>query len=231
MRSMKRPSPVLHNASHTKRDPKRWPASRSLTTGIGFVTSMTTSDRAVNSSTITSFSSDTEAQIDAKACSRDALEASCEAFESVVLDPECDPVERDLASCGLRVFRAELDRRGRVAGKATRWDQDHGSWIELARWVRQRWDVPDVLTLAGIPMFRTGTSRGRAEWHGPCPVCGTGEDRLMAWSGPNGRLWCRQCQWSGDVISAASLVAGNHFRDCVRWLAERVAAAPVLSHG
>lgn len=165
------------------------------------------------------------AAADARTYSRDALEASCEALASVVDDPECDPVEIILASDRLRAFNEETSRRERVnrltTGTATQADRTHVAWIELALLVRERCETPDVLQLAGLPMRRTGTSRGQEEWHGPCPVCGEGDDRLIAWSGPKGRLWCRVCGWSSDVIGAASLVVktGN-FRDSVRFLAE-----------
>jgi len=34
-------------------------------------------------------------------------------------------------------------------------------------------------------------------------------------------LWCRRCRWSGDVVSAASLiVTTGNFRDIVKFLAD-----------
>ncbi len=166
-----------------------------------------------------------DAQADAQTYSRDALEASVEAFASVTDDPDADPVEIILAVDRLTAFTQELTRRDRVnrisTGTASGHDRSWDAWRDLARVVRERVETPDILILAGIPMRKTGASRGRDEWHGPCPVCGEGDDRLAAWSGPYGRLWCRRCEWSGDVISAASLIVKTgQFRDAVRFLAE-----------
>lgn len=169
-----------------------------------------------------------DAQADVRWYSLDALEASRETFRSITEDQEAHTFERFNAEERLRAFNGELARRERVArvsdGTATRHDQTHDqthdAWTELAKVVKERVSVPEILELAGVPMRRTGTSRGRDEFHGPCPVCRDGVDRLMAWSGTNGRVWCRQCHWSGDVISAASLIVGTgQFRDCVRYLA------------
>lgn len=36
------------------------------------------------------------------------------------------------------------------------------------------------------------------EYAGPCPFCG-GEDRFRVWPKRNS-MWCRQCDYSGDLI-------------------------------
>lgn len=164
------------------------------------------------------------AQADARNCSRDAIEAGISLFREIVNDPEADPFEVFNAAERLRAFTEEIGSRDRVArlatGTATRNDRSSKGWNALRDIVKERVEVPDILILAGLPMTRTGSSRGRQEWHGPCPKCRDGVDRLMAWSGPYGRVWCRECGWSGDVVSAASLIAGPEFRDCLRHLAD-----------
>lgn len=169
-----------------------------------------------------------EAQADARNLSRDVLEAGLDLFESIANESDGDPFERFNASERLRAFIQERDRRDRVdrltPDQTRRRDRDREAWGSIRDLVKGRVSVPDVLQLAGVPLRRAGTSRGREEFCGPCPLCG-GEDRLRAWSGPAGRLWCRQCRWSTDVIGAASLLAGDDFHDCVKFLAERAGLA------
>ena len=165
-----------------------------------------------------------DAQADARWYPTDALQVSVETFASISNDPSADMFEVFNASERLAAFNKEIARRERVArlsdGAATVRDLSHEAWTALARHIKETVAVPEILRLAGLPMRRTGTSRGRDEWHGPCPVCGTGDDRLCCWGGPNGRLWCRQCHWSGDALSAGSLlVTTGNFRDIVRFLA------------
>ncbi len=167
-----------------------------------------------------------DAAADARWATPDQLASGVDLLKSIADDPEADPFETYNAQERLRAFEREISRRNRVArlsaGTSTANDRTYEAWTALARAVRERVEVPQIIQLAGIPMTRTGTSRGRDEWHGPCAVCG-GDDRLIAWSGPSGRLWCRKCGWSGDVIAAASLIVKTgSFRDCVGWLAEYV---------
>jgi hypothetical protein len=169
-----------------------------------------------------------DAAADAQGYSRDALEAAIDAFADVADDTDADEVERYLAGERLGAFLRELARRDRVArlrtGTGTKSDQKYLHWKTLTTIVRERCETPDILRLAGVDMRPAGRSRGRAEWCGPCPVCGTGDDRLRAWSGPGGRLWCRVCRWSGDVITAASLITNTgQFRDAVGFLADLAA--------
>lgn len=176
-----------------------------------------------------------DARADARNTSRDALHAFAGTFAIIADDPEADPFERLNAGERLRAFSQEIADRDRVdritKGAATRFDDDYEEWLDLAKGVKERVEVPDILQLAGLPMRRAGVSRGRVEWCGPCPVCGEGDDRLRAWDGPNGTLWCRRCRWSTDVIGAASLIIPNHhFRDCVRFLAEYAALVVIDGH-
>lgn len=165
-----------------------------------------------------------DACADARNATSDVLTAGIELFELSTRDPDASDVERHLASERLAAFEQELDRRDRVSrltpGQASRSAREHRAWTALARAVRERVEVPGILVMAGVPMTRTGTSRGREEWHGACPICATGKDRLVAWAGPNGRVWCRRCRWSGDVVAVVSLIVGPDFRASVAYLAE-----------
>lgn len=171
-----------------------------------------------------------DAAADFRTASGDAIESFLESASHVLNDPDADPVERHLAAERTRSAETELKHRRMVArlrsGTATKYDRSREAWSALARLVRERVEVPDILILAGVPMVMTGTSRGRHEWHGPCPLCRDGQDRLIAWSGPSGRCWCRRCGWSGDAIAAASLIVGTgQFREIVAWLAEHAGLA------
>lgn len=171
-----------------------------------------------------------DAAADARYSSRDALNAGIALSTDIVNDTEADPIEIDRATIRLREYGDELAKRQScdraTNGRATQQDREVVAWDRLRDAVLESVDTPEVLQLAGIPMRRTGHSRGREEWHGPCPICGGGEDRLIAWSGPRGRLWCRRCGWSGDAIGAASLIVGTgQYRDALRWLANLVNVA------
>lgn len=166
-----------------------------------------------------------EAQADARNASRDALHAFAGTFASIALNSEADPVERFNAGERLRAFTAEISSRDRVErlteGEPTYFDAQHRAWADLAAIIKERVSVPDILALGGIVVTRTGRSRGRNEFHSACPVCRDGVDRLVCWDGPGGRVWCRQCHWSADVIAVAqSLLPGcDSFWDAVRALA------------
>ena len=168
--------------------------------------------------------------------STDALLAAADALSFTVADPDPElpgEVGRILAAERLRAVRTELDRRERLhrigRGVPSPADERYAGWQALARLVRERVEVPDVLRLAGFDVQPAGRNhrRGASEYGSSCPACGGG-DRLRSWAGPNGRAWCRRCQWGGDVVLVAqSLLAGcASFRDAVRELA-RMAGAGV----
>jgi len=169
-----------------------------------------------------------EAAADARWSSGDALSAYRDTFVSIADDPEGDPFERYNAGERLRAFTEEIARRGRVtrlaAGRGTRFDRDHDAWARLAKLVKERTSVPNILELGGIAVTRTGQNRqrGTSEFHSACPVCRDGVDRLVSWDGPNGRAWCRTCRWSADVIAVTqSVVQGcGDFRDSIRFLVD-----------
>jgi len=133
------------------------------------------------------------------------------------------PVGHYLATERLRAVEAELARRNRLArlstGAARRGDQRYQQWRELARCVRERVSMIDVLEHAGWTVVPAGRDRRRGfiEYHGACPACG-GTDRFIVWTA---RAWCRQCALSWDVIAATeSLIPGcQGFRDALTWLA------------
>lgn len=137
-----------------------------------------------------------------------------------------EPVLRELASERLRAVDQELSRRERLSrlsqGVANPADVQYQAWNDLARAVNERTDVPELLTICGVVLRPAGQNsrRGQPEYSGACPVCG-GTDRLRAWSGPNGRCWCRQCHWNADAIAVAQsyLPGCQSFRDAVKSLA------------
>ncbi len=180
-----------------------------------------------------------DAEVTARSLSTDALLAEAEVFAIDAQDPNPEwPGEtgRWLAAERLRAYEAELARRTRIIrlpeSKAATHARDHERWVDLARTVRDIVSVPDVLLLVGCPATRTGTSRqGETEYHGPCPACGDGTDRLVSWDGPRSRCWCRRCGWRGDAIAIMqSFFPGmSHFRDAVRFLAGLAALSGIES--
>ncbi|GJM43340.1 MAG: hypothetical protein DHS20C21_01820 [Gemmatimonadota bacterium] len=75
-----------------------------------------------------------------------------------------------------------------------------------------REDHPIVGVLGGDLHRTSGTNGG--EWHGPCPRCGGGDDRLRAWPTPATddypRATCRQCghPGTGDALDWAIALSG-----------------------
>jgi len=169
-----------------------------------------------------------DALIDARGHSSDALQAMAEVFAIDAVDPDpAWPGEtgRFLARERLRAIQTELNRRERVArlsagtGTSTTHDQRHAAWTKLAAAVRDRVDVVEVFVANGYSLHDTG----KTEAHAACLLCG-GDDRLVIRRGPPGRMWCRQCQWSGDAITLAMSLGQRGFRDAVTHLAGLVGA-------
>ncbi len=166
-----------------------------------------------------------EAVADARNSSMDVLCAGIDLFASIVHDADAHPFERFNATERHRAYAEELDRRERIArlaaGQGTLKDRNRAAWTQLAQLVKERTSVPELLELTGISVTRTGRNRrsGANEYHSACPLCRDGVDRLVSWDGSNGRVWCRQCQWSTDAIGVASLFVGGRFRDRVEFLA------------
>ncbi len=135
------------------------------------------------------------------------------------------PVGRYLASERISAVDSELSRREHLISTAPHLIQantrTHEAWCELARTLRERVDLPEIFhMLVGSvrPVGRNGR-RGAPEYAAACPLCG-GTDRLRLWGGPDGRAWCRACNWSVDVVALVQSYAPGcaAFRDAVKWL-------------
>ena len=135
-----------------------------------------------------------------------------------------DPVRAEFGRVRLAAYQSVYESRLaalRMAnGTATSRDLDRQAWTDLARAVKERVTITEVLELRGI----TVTWHGR-EGHSACPFCG-GTDRFVIWPGPPDRAWCRQCHASNrstmDVVALAqSTMPGcEHFHSAVSWLAD-----------
>lgn len=161
------------------------------------------------------------ARIDAREYSTDALLALADTFAIDATDPDPGfpgPVGRFLASERLRACRDELARRERLyrlnTGVPSPADRRYEQWRSLAQLVRDRVDLVDVFEALAYHLHDVGPH----EAHAACLVCG-GADRLMVRRSSPGRAWCRQCGWSGDLISVAMSIRGESFRDALVWLA------------
>jgi len=157
----------------------------------------------------------------------DALLAEHDVQAATVADPGEDwpgDVGRHLAGERLRAITEEITRRERLERMGLYAAREsaarHQAWVDVAKLVRERVTMVDVLQRAGWPLVPNGR-----EHHGPCPACG-GEDRFVVWTE---RAWCRQCNLSWDVVAAAeSLIPGcESFREAVRYLAEMAGERPV----
>lgn len=132
-------------------------------------------------------------------------------------DPATAEVARVLAGDRLQAVQDEQAARqarhhaGHGPDPRSRWTE---AWSTLAREVRERADLPEVIRRYG-DVEPSGTG---AERHSSCPLCG-GEDRFVLFLGPPPRFWCRQCNWRGDAISALRTLAGLSFADAVATLA------------
>lgn len=60
----------------------------------------------------------------------------------------------------------------------------------------------DLYTLiSGYVQLRKTANTNGGEYHGPCPLCRAGDDRLMVWPNATRPGWrCRQCEKGGDAI-------------------------------
>jgi len=159
----------------------------------------------------------------------DELLAESDILLATVADDDDDfpgVVGRDLAGERLRAVQDELDRRSRLRAMGTvrfrETVQTHEAWRDLARTVRDRVPLPDLLEYANYPFTYAGMNgrRNQREYEAACPLCG-GTDRFRIWDGPNGAAWCRGCRLHWDVVAAAqSLLPGcSRFRDAVEALA------------
>lgn len=161
-----------------------------------------------------------EMEVAVRSMSTDELMA---ALEVVTLDLErgdLDDTEQFNARERQRALDADLGQRVRIfrmpGSQAAKYARDRESWAALAREVRQRVEIAEVLAMIGYPARLIGR-----EWHGGCPACQAGDDRLLVRPGPEGRCWCRRCGFHGDaILLVRSFMPGlSGFRDATAWLA------------
>lgn len=121
----------------------------------------------------------------------DIRDTSGDALYQYMIREHLDPLERELVR---RTARADADQG----------PNPRPGWIEdlvgLAAKLRRAGDIFYPLNLNGWQPVRV-SSVGEAA--GPCPFCG-GHDRFVVWpasSERDGRAWCRQCRWVGDIIA------------------------------
>ena len=122
-------------------------------------------------------------------------------------------------------LRAALDVR---AARAARFRAGAGpnprspfarSWTGLAERVKARTDLVRLFETQGYHLKR----RGR-EYAGACFACGTGDDRMVVFPGPDDRYpfpraWCRVCGGFWDAIAVARMLVTPGYYDAVAHLA------------
>jgi DNA primase len=76
-----------------------------------------------------------------------------------------------------------------------------------------------VLDLAEEDGLRLTKKKGasKEEYCGPCPFCGTGNDRFLVWPEQD-RYWCRACEKGGDAIQYLRDKRGESFKDACDYL-------------
>ena len=72
-----------------------------------------------------------------------------------------------------------------------------------------------------VPLIR----RFNGEYHGPCPFCAEGTDRLIVWA-DQGRYWCRKCGQKGDAIQFLRDYYGLSYRQARRRLGLNMTPKP-----
>jgi len=84
-------------------------------------------------------------------------------------------------------------------------------------------DLVDLIG-ASVPLRRKSASG--AEWAGPCPKCGAGDDRFIV--RPKGKpdhpapgFWCRVCHWTGTAIDWQMHLTGEPWNEAARSLLAR----------
>lgn len=94
-------------------------------------------------------------------------------------------------------------------------------------------DLVDLIG-ASVPLRRKAASS--AEWAGPCPKCGAGDDRFIV--RPKGKadhpapgFWCRVCNWTGTAIDWQMHLTGEPWHQAVRSLLDRAGMADLSPEG
>jgi len=85
---------------------------------------------------------------------------------------------------------------------------------QFREWIGRAREVPIEHLAANLQLKLRRTTR--AEWHGPCPVCG-GTDRFFI-NLRKQSFYCRSCVRGGDVIALAQFVDGCDFVEACKRL-------------
>jgi len=155
----------------------------------------------------------------ARTISLDQLRADHEIALTNLEDP-LDPVEAINDAVRVEIFERELDRCVRVfavpGSRAATAAKDADAWDALRESVKSRVSIVEVLDLLGFAPRMIGR-----ELHGGCPICLTGDDRLLVVDDPGGgRCWCRFCGMRTDVIGLvrSCIPSASGYRDALTWL-------------
>ncbi len=155
----------------------------------------------------------------ARTVSVDQLRADHEIALTNLEDP-LDPVEAIGDTARVETFERELDRRVRIfavpGSRAATAAKDADAWDALRSSVKGRVSIVEVLDLLGFAPRMIGR-----ELHGGCPICLTGDDRLLVRDDPGGgRCWCRFCGLRTDVIGLvrSCIPSASGYRDALTWL-------------
>ena len=123
-------------------------------------------------------------------------------------------VQNELTRPKLRAAQAEWDRRQRSGVRLpVDLQRNLSAQRRLKDAVKEAVELADLMEREGFPVVR-----GRSEAHSPCPLCG-GTDRFVIRPAPNSFGWCRQCEYSADVIGVARSSWQVSFADAVVALA------------
>jgi phage/plasmid primase-like uncharacterized protein len=105
----------------------------------------------------------------------------------------------------------------------------HPASPQFQEWINRAREVPIEHLAAKLQLKVRRTSR--AEWHGPCPVCG-GTDRFFI-NLRKQSFYCRSCAKGGDVIALTQFVDGCNFVEACKRLSRepppRAEPAPTQS--
>ena len=150
-----------------------------------------------------------------------AVEARSDACHLMLIDQQLDGAARELER------RVRRHRAGNGPRAVSPYARDLSG---IAARVRREMDIQVPLTRAG---WRPSRVAARGELAGPCPFCPGGHDRFVVWpagAAPggrvrDGRVWCRRCGYSADVIGLARDLERTSFPEALGSLAESLGVA------
>ena len=93
------------------------------------------------------------------------------------------------------------------------------SLADLAARVRREVDIRYPLDVIS---WRPTRRSANGQCAGPCPLCNDGHDRFVVWPATadrDGRVWCRRCQYTTDVIGLHRALTGDSFPAALEILA------------